>query len=64
VDLYASPLSASTVLSVLPVLGAGATQRDERELATQDLEEFDTVAHPVGIEEETVVWEELQSTSV
>lgn len=40
------------VSSVPSVQGAGATQRDERELAECDAEEFVTIAHPPGIEEE------------
>lgn len=44
-----------------PLQAAGAAQRDERELAPSDLEEFDTVAHPPGIEETDARWEDCQS---
>lgn len=47
----ASPFSSQADLSVLPVLGAGATQRDMREHASSDCEEFETICHPAGIEE-------------
>lgn len=36
-----------------PLQAAGAAQRDERELATSDHEEFETVAHRAGIEHQT-----------